>query len=450
MNIETLVRDQPDINRFSVHRSAMTSASIFEQETAQIFERTWLYVGHEDEIPEPGDYRRRSAAARPLIFVRGSDNVIRVLYNTCTHRGAQVCRQDSGRASVFQCFYHSWSFNNQGTLVGVPDEASYGSLFSKDEFALKAVPRLEQYRGMYFVSFDPAIVNLETYLGPARKLIDLTLDSAQSLGGWALLAGSAQYSIRANWKLMVENSYDGYHIPLHQTYLDYVAWRAKMNGKSASGGATIMARGGTGSAALPNGHGIVLMEARGRGIANPSPMWSDETNAEVDHVKNANITLFGEQRGREMCEVSRWLVIYPNFAFQDTQSGFRLRLITPVSANSTDIQQWELAPRNESRDLRCARMELSLAFLGPGGFATPDDVEALESCQNGFAAKGVEWSDISRGMERELPLATDELQMRAFWRQWQAHIRGERGLTNTGDSARETARILDDGILVHA
>jgi p-cumate 2,3-dioxygenase alpha subunit len=143
-------------------------------------------------------------------------------------------------------------------------------------------------------------------------------------------------------------------------------------------------------------------------------------------------------------------VIYPNFAFQDTQSGFRFRLITPVSADSTDIQQWALAPRKESPDLRSARMELSLAFLGPGGFATPDDVEALESCQNGFAAKGVEWSDISRGMERELPLATDELQMRAFWRQWQAHIRGERGLSNTGDGARDTARILDDGILVHA
>ncbi len=447
---DILVRDEPQRNRFSVHRSAMTSQHIFEREMTQIFERTWLYLGHADEIPEPGDYRRRSAAGRPLIFVRGSDGVIRVLYNTCTHRGAQVCRQDGGRAAVFQCFYHSWSFNNKGELVGVPDEASYGSLFLKAEFALKAPPRLEQYRGLYFVSFDPEIVDLETYLGPARKLMDLTLDSADTLGGWEMLAGSAQYSFGANWKLMVENSYDGYHIPLHQTYLDYVAWRAKLNGKSAAGGTTVMARGGTGSAALPNGHGIVLMEARGRGIANPSPMWDDETNAEVEKVKNANISSFGEHRGREMCEVSRWLVIFPNFAFQDTQSGFRFRLITPVSPNSTDVQQWELAPRTESPTLRSARMELSLAFLGPGGFATPDDVEALESCQRGFAAKGVEWSDISRGMERELPLATDELQMRAFWRQWQAHIRGEGGLRNTGDSARETAGILDDGILVQA
>jgi p-cumate 2,3-dioxygenase alpha subunit len=450
MNSEPLIRDQPEINRFSVHRSAMTSREIFDAEQARIFEHTWLYVGHAGEIPENGDYRRRMAAGRPLMFVRGSDGVVRVLYNTCTHRGAQVCRQDSGRASVFQCFYHSWSFNSKGELVGVPDEESFGPGFSKVDFSLKAVPRIDSYRGLYFVSFDPEIVDLATYLGPALKLMDLTLDSAETLGGWTMLAGSAQYSIKANWKLMVENSTDGYHIPLHQTYIDYVAWRAKMNGKSSSGGATILTHGGTGSAALANGHGVMLMEARGRGIANPSPAWDDAQNAEVEAVKRSIVTMFGEPRAREMCEVSRWLVIYPNFAFQDTQSGFRFRLITPLAPDATDVQQWELVPRNESPALRSARMEMSLAFLGPGGFATPDDVEALESCQRGFAADGVEWSDLSRGMAREQPLATDELQMRAFWRQWQAHISGAGALANTGDNKRETARILDDGILVDA
>lgn len=445
-----LIEDLPDAARFSVHRSAMTSPEIFRLEQERIFAHAWLYVGHAGEIPEPGDYRRRAAGGRPLIFVRGNDGVVRVLYNTCTHRGAQVCRQDAGRASVFQCFYHSWSFNNKGELVGVPDEAAYGSCFARAPFNLHAPPRVEEYRGLYFVSFDPDIADLRTYLGPATKLMDLTLDSAEVLGGWELLPGSAQYRLRANWKLMVENSYDGYHIPLHQTYLDYVQWRAKLNGKEAKGGATVMAQGLTAGAALPNGHGIVLMQARGRGIANPSPVWDDATNGEVERVRAENVARFGEARGREMCEVSRWLVIYPNFAFQDTQSGFRFRLITPVAPDATDVQQWELVPRRESEALRTARMELSLAFLGPGGFATPDDVEALESCQRGFEAKEVEWSDISRGMERTLPTANDELQMRSFWRQWDAHVRGAGPLAETGDAGRETAYVLDEGILVGA
>ena len=78
------------------------------------------------------------------------------------------------------------------------------------------------------------------------------------------------------------------------------------------------------------------------------------------------------------------------------------------------------------------RLDSFLTFLGPGGFATPDDVEALESCQIGFRATENEWSDISRGMLRPDPLSTDELQMRGFWRQWHAHMQGL-GKTNVQD-----------------
>jgi hypothetical protein len=61
---------------------------------------------------------------------------------------------------------------------------------------------------------------------------------------------------------------------------------------------------------------------------------------------------------------------------------------------------------------------------GPGGFATPDDLQALEACHAGFrAGAGVPWSDISRGMHRKHSgqscRGSDERQMRAFWRQWQ-------------------------------
>lgn len=439
MDIPTLIQDRPDVGRFSVHRTAMTSAEIFDLEQTRIFDRSWLYVGHELEIPERGDYRRRSAGGRPLIFVRGSDGAVRVLYNTCTHRGAQVCRQESGRAHVFQCFYHAWSFDNKGALVGVPDEPAYGPHFSKTEFGLKTPPRVEQYRGMYFVSFDPQIVDLRTHLGPACDVIDLTWDSAEVLGGWTILAGSAQYTIRANWKLLVENSFDGYHFAsVHQTYFEYLVWRAELDGKTFR---RAFEPGASSATALPNGHANVRFVSPGRGIANPSAVWDDEINREVARIKAKNIARFGERRGTEMCEYSRQLLIYPNVVFQDTSSGFRLRLVTPVAPDCVDVHQWELAPRNESPALHAARMELSLAFLGPGGLATPDDVEALESCQRGFAAREVEWSDISRGMGRNPPVVTDELQMRAFWRQWNAHIRGEWGVVDTDDGRPEAAGI---------
>ena len=67
------------------------------------------------------------------------------------------------------------------------------------------------------------------------------------------------------------------------------------------------------------------------------------------------------------------------------------------------------------------RLDSFLSFLGPGGLATPDDTEALESCQQGFRSGGVEWSDLSRGFHRD-PRGNDELQIRSFWRRWQSLI----------------------------
>ena len=80
-------------------------------------------------------------------------------------------------------------------------------------------------------------------------------------------------------------------------------------------------------------------------------------------------------------------------------------------------------PRRQLRQpsLRERRLDSFLTFLGPGGFATPDDVEALESCQTGFTSGGVQWNDISRGMGRG-PMANDEEQMREYWRRWQQQM----------------------------
>jgi p-cumate 2,3-dioxygenase alpha subunit len=177
--------------------------------------------------------------------------------------------------------------------------------------------------------------------------------------------------------------------------------------------------------ALSGRHAAMLLPTPGRTIAYPSPLWSADANAEITRVRDALIARYGEARGQQMAELSRFIIIFPNLIFQDTLSGFRLRQICPTAPDRMDVVQWELVPPNERADLRAYRMEFSLTFLGPGGFATPDDVEALESCQAGFRSGGVEWSEISRGMHRE-PLDDDEMQMRTFWRQWHAMMQGQR------------------------
>jgi p-cumate 2,3-dioxygenase alpha subunit len=98
-----------------------------------------------------------------------------------------------------------------------------------------------------------------------------------------------------------------------------------------------------------------------------------------------------------------------------------------VSPDYLEIHAWALAPSDESEEDRAMRLDNFLTFLGPGGYATPDDVEALESCQLGFRNREVMWNDLSRGMRKSEPEITDELQMRAFWRQWHTLMQSPRG-----------------------
>lgn len=432
MDLSTLLDEDAARGTFRVHRTAMTSPDIYELERERIFDRCWLYVGHDSEIPAPGDYRRRTVADRPLFMVRGRDGVIRIFLNTCTHRGALVCRRDEGNAETFACFYHGWTFNNRGQLVGVPDPAGYSKGFDLSTRGLVAPPQVESYRGMYFVNFGVDVPTLADYLGEeVRDLIDLTMDSAELLGGYQVNNGSFQYDIRANWKLLSENSSDAYHLAMvHQTYISYMEFRHKEAGVSRAKQDNPLSRG----IALKNGHVGMLSEYPGRPIATPSPLWSPETIAEVAELRKRLAERFGEARAHQMADVTRHLIIFPNVAFQDSPTGCRIRQWWPKGPGLMEVSQWDFAPRDENKEVRAYRLEGSLAFLGPGGLATPDDIEALESCQSGYRARECEWSDMSRGMQRD-PRADDEYQTRAFWRQWHALIQGQAGAERLTDPA---------------
>jgi len=103
-----------------------------------------------------------------------------------------------------------------------------------------------------------------------------------------------------------------------------------------------------------------------------------------------------------------------------------VRTFQPAGPDRMRVTAWALGPKEESASARARRLDSFLTFYGPGGFATPDDVEALESVQQGLAATEVRWSEISRGMNKEgEQLNTDELHLRAFWRRWNALMTAE-------------------------
>ena len=425
-----LIVDDPERGVFRVHRSAFTSGEVLALERERIFDRCWLYVGHESEVEAPGDYVRRQVGGRPLFMVRGEDGEVRVFYNTCTHRGALVCRRDRGNGKVFQCFYHAWTFNSRGELIGVPDEEGYPASFDRREFGLRGPPRVGSYRGFVFVSFSDEVPSLEEYLAGAREYLDLVADQAEE--GMRVIQGTHRFHMRANWKLLVENTVDGYHVaPLHETYLEFLT--TLVGSKS---------EGSTGTQkSLGNGHSVHMntISGVGRPVAAWYPFFGEEAKEEIEEIKRRLAAKHGRERARVMCETMRNLLVFPNFLVVDF-AGIILRAVWPIRPDYTEVLHWELVPREEQGARLQRRLDNLLTFQGPGGLANPDDIEALESCQAGYAVEALEWNDLSRGMHRQ-PTPSDEMTLRVFYRQWHARITGAEGPVRLEDfdGAGETA-----------
>jgi Rieske 2Fe-2S family protein len=195
--------------RHSLTREFYSDPAIYERDVERIFLRSWLYAGHQSEIPEPGDWFLFDFAGESVIIARGADGAVNAMLNVCRHRGSRVCIEDSGCAKRLICRYHGWTYELDGQLVGaprMPDE------FDKSKVSLKRL-QVELLDGLIFINFadNPA---------PFQSVRDGLRDA---LGPYDLanarVAHRQNYPIAANWKLAVENYCECYHCaPAHPEY----------------------------------------------------------------------------------------------------------------------------------------------------------------------------------------------------------------------------------------
>lgn len=401
---------------FRVARRAFTDAEVLERERSEIFDRCWLFLGHGSELKRPGAFVTRPVGGRNLIFNKDAEGRVRAHMNACTHRGATVVRERAGTAKFFTCSYHGWVFAADGKLRDLPGIEAYGPDFNGDGHSnLVPVPRLDQYRDFWFVCFDAGAQPLKDYLAGATEYLDLIAD--QSDKGMELVGGTQEYSIRANWKLLVENSFDGYHaLSTHSTYFDFLK---NANGALSQANVFGVARD------LGNGHACVEYTAPwGRPVANWVPAWGERGKAEVQTVLERLEASHGAERADRISRMSKNILIFPNLVIIDVMS-LTLRTFYPRSPDYMEVTAWSLAPSEENEWMRGNRLSSFLEFLGPGGFATPDDVEMLEQCQKGYRnLKEAGWNDVSRGMLKAEPATVDEHQIRVFWRRWHERLGG--------------------------
>ncbi|MGH7087632.1 MAG: SRPBCC family protein, partial [Stellaceae bacterium] len=159
---------------------------------------------------------------------------------------------------------------------------------------------------------------------------------------------------------------------------------------------------------------------RGRPVAAWISIYGDEAKADIAEIRAELVRRLGEARAARVADTNRNLVVFPNFVLNDG-SSVTVRSFFPLSPERMQVTAWCLGPTEETEAQRARRLDAFLTFYGPGGFATPDDVAALELLQQGYRAwREVRWSDLSRGMGKEAgnQLNTDEEHIRVFWRRW--------------------------------
>jgi phenylpropionate dioxygenase-like ring-hydroxylating dioxygenase large terminal subunit len=420
-----------------VNSRVYADPQIFEDELERIFHRGWVFVGHRGEIPSPGDFRLKRIGLQPVIMVRDHAGNVNLLLNRCRHRGAVVCHETRGNARNFRCAYHGWTYKLDGSLAGIPYPEAYDDSFRREEHGLTRVPRVAEYRGFVFGSLSPAGITLEEHLGRAAREIDMFvgLSDAEEV---EVGSGINKYDFKANWKLAVENSMDGYHPNVtHESFVSAVMERIK-NNPSPEHGAVFdpnsFAAGSYGFAKdLGGGHvmldyGFRIYDPLNR---DPLPAVRAINGSGETHLSDLRRRTSPERAADMLREGGTHTLVFPNLIL----IGLHMRVVQPLSVDYTEVCLYPTTLKWLAPEVNEIRLRSHEAFFGSASLGGPDDSEIFERIQTATAADLEPWNIISRGLGKERPDnegyaygdMTSEITQRAIWRQWKKMMTQEAG-----------------------
>ncbi len=401
--------------------SVYTAEQIFEDEFDRIWHRGWIYVGHESEVSEVGDYCLRQMGRVPTIMTRSDDGEVNLLLNRCPHRGNRVVNDQQGNSRNFQCAYHAWTFNNRGGLLGVPHPQGYGKNFDKSQFCMAKVPRVGIYRGFIFASLAETGISFEDHLGAnGKSLIDRVCDVAPD-GEIEVKAGSMKHRMKCNWKMVVENDTDGYH----PQFVHAALMKLRINPKRRDAGQparfTISVRDwGDGHAELDSRPMRREMGDAGRFAWLPG-VSAEKLSGYVARIEARD----GKERAEQLfVDGPPHATIFPNLFI----GQLNIIVVEPIAANET-IQYVSPIALKGAPELDSTIILHSQGGLGPAGLLFADDDEIAERNQLGLAAGEPRLIYLGRGMERQetddeslVSDGSDETSQRAFWKRYKKEM----------------------------
>jgi phenylpropionate dioxygenase-like ring-hydroxylating dioxygenase large terminal subunit len=399
-----------------VHRDVYVDPEVFEAEMERIFMRTWVYVGHDSEIAEPGDYKTTSIGTEPVVLSRGEDGAPHVVVNRCSHRGAAVCLMPRGNTSGFRCQFHGWTFGLDGKLVAIP--YSHEEV-DKEAWALASPPRVESYRGFIFASFNPDVPALTDHLRDVLPYIDRFIEHA---GGHALRVSPDANEVvyDGNWKMQLENNVDGYHLSFtHQSLFSVLQQRTGKQPRYVTG-ATEESEAKV--EAFSNGHAVMDLRTAASGAMRerldilPGAPPPDADLDEYFGIEDAE-DLYLASTGPPMN-----ISIFPNLNL----GSINICEVHPLAVNRTRVVLRPLLLDDAPDEINRIRLRYHEIGSGPAGFVQPDDLEMFERVSIGLGSEEVEWINLKRGQEREtvesethrVSHVSDETPQRGQYRWW--------------------------------
>ena len=173
-------------------------------EKSELWRKSWLLAGHMDEIKEPGAFKLWETAGQPVVIIHARSGDVNAFYNTCSHRGAPVVTEASGRRARLTCKYHGWTYDDEGALVSIRDPEDFRDL----DFSCRSLTkvRCERFGSLVFVNFDPDAPSLLAWLGPIAD------EWEEFQFGTLRLVDHYVWDLDSNWKVAMEANTEVYHV----------------------------------------------------------------------------------------------------------------------------------------------------------------------------------------------------------------------------------------------
>ena len=380
------VRALVDTEKGTISREIFVNTDIYQQELERVFARTWLFIGHESQVPNPNDFFISRMGEESVIMTRDRQGEIHVLLNTCMHRGMKVCRYDEGNTPVFSCPYHGWSYSTDGNLVSVPGEligvpqfaTAYHGELKKEEWGLISVPKMANYHGSIWACWDKDAPDFLDYLGGMDAYLAPAFESKDGEpGGLEALGGVQKWLMPCNWKFAAENFVgDFYHVISHRSTELSDGVLAKFF-NSRPEGTFPMPPGDHAFLSFPGGHGV---------NGTPPELWKADqaytagsygaAPAVEDYLRQAQETRqkrFGG-RGATNGALGYVATILPNMS---PLGVFNLTIAVwhPVGAQMTEAWRWDFVDKKAPAEVKAWWRDNLLTWSGPTGMVEEDDME---------------------------------------------------------------------------